>query len=126
MNTKVLRTVYLASAGLMGVIAGVHLQQYIQFMSLVPTIGWLFLLNAAGGTSLMVMLALGNSPTRLAASFGGLGLALGSLVSIIITLHTSLFGYHEPTLRAAIVIAIVSEILIIPFLSYISLSEFKK
>jgi hypothetical protein len=35
------------------VVAGVHFQQYVDFMSQVPTVGVLFLLNAAGGAGLV-------------------------------------------------------------------------
>jgi hypothetical protein len=36
------------------VIAGVHLQQYVAFMSEIPTGGVRFVLNAAGGAALAV------------------------------------------------------------------------
>ncbi len=104
------------------VIAGVHFQQYVDFMSEVPTVGVLFLLNAAGGAALLLAMLSGDRPIALLAMLGSLGLALGSLVSIGIALHGrflgivldgSFFGYQEPTLRLPIVIAVVAEVLLI-------------
>ncbi|MGI8903905.1 MAG: hypothetical protein ACR2IP_09680 [Solirubrobacteraceae bacterium] len=101
---------------LVGVIAGVHFQQYIDFMSKVPTVGVLFLLNAVGGAGLAFALLSRDRPLRVLASVGSIGLAIGSLVCIIIALTGSFFGYQEPTLRLPIVIAIVAEALAIPVL----------
>ena len=105
-------------AVLLVVIAAVHFQQYVDFMSLVPTIGVLFVLNAAGGAGLAVALVSGDWVLRRLAALGGLGLALGSLVSIAIAHWSSLFGYSEPTLRFPIIIAIVAEVLATPFLAW--------
>ena len=97
-------------------IAGVHFQQYVDFMSEVPTVGTLFLLNAAGGAALAVALLSGERLIRLLAALGAAGLAAGSLISIAIAMSGSFFGYQEPTLRLPIVIAIVAELLVIPVL----------
>jgi hypothetical protein len=51
----------LLAAALILIVAGVHFQQYVDFMSEVPTVGVLFLLNAAGGTGLALALL---SPER--------------------------------------------------------------
>ena len=106
----------LVSAALVAVIAGVHFQQYVDFMSEVPTVGVLFLLNAAGGAGLLFALLSGDRVVRLLAMTGSLGLAAGSLVSIVIALSGSFFGYAEPTLRLPIVIAIIAEAAVIPLL----------
>jgi hypothetical protein len=106
----------LASAAFVAVIAGVHFQQYVDFMSEVPTVGVLFLLNAAGGAGLLFALLSGDRVVRLLAMTGSLALAAGSLVSIVIALTGSFFGYAEPTLRLPIVIAIVAEAVVIPLL----------
>ena len=110
----------LLAAGLVLVIAGVHFQQYVQFMSHVPWVGVLFLLNAAGGASIAVALLGFDRDVRALAALGGIGLAAGSLVSIVIALESSFAGYHEPSLRAAIVVAIVSEALAIPVLAVLA------
>ena len=101
-------------AALVGVVAGVHFQQYVQFMSHVPTVGVLFLLNAAGGAGLALALLGTDARVRALAAAGAIGLALGSLVSIVIALQSSFFGYSEPSLRLPIVIAIVAEAVLIP------------
>ena len=103
-------TLSVVAAVLVSVIAAVHLQQYIDFMSEVPTIGVLFLLNAAGGAGLAVALVSGDRLLRLLAAFGSIGLAAGSLISIVIALESSLFGYTEPALRFPIVLAIAAEV----------------
>jgi hypothetical protein len=109
-------TLSVVAAVLVAVIAAVHLQQYIDFMSEVPTIGVLFLLNAAGGAGLAVALVSGDHLLRLLAAVGSIGLAAGSLISIVIALESSLFGYTEPALRFPIVLAIVAEVAAIPVL----------
>ncbi|HEY1687860.1 MAG TPA: hypothetical protein VGF95_03245 [Solirubrobacteraceae bacterium] len=112
-----------AAAALMVVIAGVHFQQYVDFMSEVPTIGVLFLLNAAGGVGLAVAL-LGREPLlRALAALGAIGLALGSLVSIFLALDGSIFGYSEPSLRLPILIAIVAELLALPVLASVGIKS---
>jgi len=104
------------------VVAGVHFQQYVDFMSEVPTVGVLFLLNAAGGAGLLLAMLSGDRLIGSLAMMGALALAIGSLVSIGIALHGSFFGivldgsffgYQEPTLRLPIVIAVAAEILLI-------------
>ncbi len=97
-------------------IAGVHFQQYADFISGVPTVGVLFLLNAAGGAGLVVALLSGERALRLFAAVGSIGLAVGSLVSISVALDGSFFGYSEPTLRLPVVIAIAAEAAAIPAL----------
>jgi hypothetical protein len=106
----------LVAAALVAVIAGVHFEQYVDFMSEVPTVGVLFLLNAAGGAGLACALVSRDSQLRLLAAVGATGLAAGSLVSIAIALGGSFFGYSEPTLRLPIVIAILAEAVAIPVL----------
>lgn len=105
-----------AAAGLVAVIAAVHFQQYVEFMSEVPTVGVLFLLNAAGGTGLAIALLSRDRQLRRLAALGAIGLAAGSLVSIAIALGGSFFGYSEPTIRLPIVIAVLAEALAIPIL----------
>ncbi len=118
--------VRLIAAALVAVIAGVHLQQYIDFISQVPTIGVLFLLNAAGGAAIAVALLGRESLLRQAAALGGIGLALGSLVSIVISMHGGLFGYQEPTLRLPILIAIVAELAALPVLVLVTVGETRR
>ncbi len=104
------------AAVLVAVIAAVHFQQYVDFISQVPTVGVLFLLNAAGGAGLAVALLSRDNRLRLFAVVGSVGLAAGSLISIAIALAGSFFGYSEPTLRFPIVLAILAEAAAIPVL----------
>lgn len=112
------------AAVLVLVVAGVHFQQYVDFMSEVPTLGVLFLLNAAAGAGLAFALLSRERTLRTLAALGAIGLCLGSLISIAIALQSSLFGYAEPTLRFPIVIAIVSEVLALPALAAVARSGF--
>jgi hypothetical protein len=116
-------TLSIVAALLVAVIAMVHLQQYIDFIGEVPTIGVLFLLNAAGGSGLAVALLSSDRLLRLLAALGSIGLAAGSLVSIVIALESSIFGYSEPTLRLPIVIAIVAELAAIPVLAVLARAD---
>jgi hypothetical protein len=106
----------LLAAALVAVIAAVHFEQYVDFMSEVPTVGVLFLLNAAGGAGLTFALLSRDRLLRLLAAAGSVGLATGSLVSIAIALSGNFFGYSEPSLRLPIVIAIVAEAVAVPML----------
>jgi len=101
----------------------VHFQQYVDFMSEVPKVGVLFLLNAAGGAGLVFALISRERLLRLPAELGAIGLAVGSLVSITIALSGNFLGYSEPSLRLPIVIAIVAEILAIPLLAWLARQE---
>jgi hypothetical protein len=104
------------AAALVAVIAAVHFQQYVDFMSQVPTVGVLFLLNAAGGAGIAAALLSRDIRLRWVAATAAVGLALGSLVSIVIALQGSFFGYAEPTLRFPIVLAIIAEAAVLPVL----------
>jgi hypothetical protein len=101
----------------------VHFQQYIDFISEVPTVGVLFLLNAAGGAGLAVALLSEDHRLRVLAVIGSIGLAAGSLISIAIALSGDFYGYSEPTLRLPIVIAILAEALSIPVLISLAVHE---
>ena len=105
------------AAALLGVIAGVHFQQYVLFMSHVPTVGVLFLLNAAGAAGLALAILGPDVRLRRLAALGGIGLSLGSLVSLIIALESSFAGYAEPSLRTPILVAILAEAASLPVLA---------
>jgi hypothetical protein len=85
----------------------------------VPTVGVLFLLNAAGGAGLAAALVSRDARLRRLAATGAVGLAIGSLVSIVIALQSSFFGYSEPALRFPIVVAIIAEALSLPVLGWL-------
>lgn len=103
MTTDLLR--YLG-ATLTLAVGTIHLQQYLDGLSNVPTIGELFLLNAAGAGAIAIALA-----TRLRdlAAVAGITLAIGSIVAILVAMGPGLFDYMEPTWRGAVVLAVAVE-----------------
>ncbi len=101
---------YLGVAAVL-VVGGVHLQQYYAYgIRYLPTVGPLFLLNAAGAVLIAVMLVAPFRLTRILGALGGVGFGISSIVALMIarTPH-GLFGYVEVTWRTAIVIAVVAE-----------------
>jgi len=85
-------------------VGAVHLQQYLDLYSAIPTIGTLFVLNFAGATALGLGLLLpverllgrfGNAAVALLA-LGGVGLAATAFVFLLVSEHTPLFGFMEP------------------------------
>ena len=96
------------------VVGAVHLQQYADFIRDVPTIGVLFVLNAAGAGVVTILLATRHATL---GALGAIALSAGSLVSIAISMTDGgLFDYTEPTFRAPIAVAVVAEILAIGLL----------
>ena len=85
-------------------VGAVHLQQYFELYSSIPTIGTLFVLNFVGAT--IVGLGLLAPVERLLGRLGGAVLALLTLVGMIqaatafvflfISERTPLFGFMEP------------------------------
>jgi hypothetical protein len=103
----------------------VHAQQYYDaYFSVVPTIGTLFLLSFIGagvvGTVLLAPVRrLGRRVGELilvVAALGGIGIALGTLVSLLISEYTPLFGFMESGYRLAIVLTLLFDILTTLFL----------
>jgi hypothetical protein len=98
----------------------VHAQQYYDaYFSVVPVIGTLFLLSFIGsGIVGAVLLApvrrLGRNVGDLIlvlAAVGAIGIAAGSLVSLLISEYTPLFGFMESGYRLAIVLALLFDAL---------------
>jgi hypothetical protein len=107
------------------VIGSVHFQQYeYEFYSSIPTIGPLFLANFVVATALGLFLLSPIRPGGRAgaildrgAAIAGIVLAASGLVSLLISEHTSLFGFTEHGYRFAIVLALTSEALAIVLLT---------
>ena len=96
------------------VVGAVHLQQYADFISDVPTIGVLFLLNGFGAGVVAVMLT--TRRARLGA-IGAIALSAGALGSIAISMtDAGLFDYTE-MFRPAVTIAVVAEVLAVVLLA---------
>jgi hypothetical protein len=108
-------------------VGAVHAQQYYDaYFSVVPTIGTLFLLSFIGaGVVGVVLLApvrrlgkrLGDLILALAA-LGAIGIALGTLVSLLISEYTPLFGFMESGYRLAVVLTLLFDGLTTAFLGF--------
>ena len=97
-------------------VGAVHAQQYYYaYFSVVPTIGTLFLLSFIGagivGTVLIAPARrLGRRAGDLILAFAALGaisIAVGTLVSLLISEYTPLFGFMESGYRLAIVLTLL-------------------
>ena len=104
----------------------IHAQQYYYaYFSFVPTIGRLFLLSFVGSGIVGVTLIapvrrLGRSIGDLIlvlAALGAIGIALGSLASLLISEYRPLFGFMESGYRLAIVLTLVFDTLATVFLA---------
>ena len=98
----------------------IHAQQYYDaYFSFVPTIGTLFLLSFVGSGVVGVTLIapvrrLGRSIGDLIlvlAALGAIGIALGSLASLLVSEYRPLFGFMESGYRLAIVLTLVFDTL---------------
>ncbi|HWX10208.1 MAG TPA: hypothetical protein VNY33_09525 [Gaiellaceae bacterium] len=106
---------YLGAVSIL-LVGAVHAQQYYAaYFSSVPTIGTLFLLSFIGAGVVGVVLL---APVRrlgqrvgdvllVLTALGAIGIAFGSLVSLLISEYTPLFGFMESGYRLAVVLALV-------------------
>jgi len=101
---------YLGAVSIL-VVGGIHAEQYYEdYFSIVPTIGTLFLLSFIGagvvGTVLFLPVRrLGRRAGDLIlslAALGAIGIALGTLVSLLISEYRPLFGFMESGYRLAV------------------------
>ena len=115
---------YLGAASIL-LVGAVHAQQYYDaYFSVVPTIGTLFLLSFIGSavTGVALLAPVGRLGRRAGdvilvfAAFGAVGIAAGSLVSLLVSEYTPLFGFMESGYRLAIVLALIFDALTIVFL----------
>ena len=121
---------YLGAAAIL-VVGGIHAQQYYgAYFNVVPTIGTLFLLSFIGAAAVGVTLV---SPVRLLgrgvgdlllvlAALGGISIAVGTFVSLLVSEYTPLFGFMESGYRLAIVLTLVFDGLTTLFLGLFLLS----
>jgi hypothetical protein len=114
-------------------VGAVHLQQYFDLYSDIPTIGTLFVLNFVGAT--IVGLGLLAPVERLLGRFGNAAVALLALVGIAqaatafvflyISERTPLFGFQEPGYDpTAILTSRVSEVATVVFLGVFLAARF--
>jgi hypothetical protein len=106
------------AAGLLLFVGADHYYEYsVDQYSVLPTIGTLFLLNFISATfvGLFLLAPLQRVFRRyaraamMAAAAGGFGVSATSLVALLVSEHTPLFGFMESNYRAEIIVAIVSE-----------------
>ena len=105
---------YVGAASIL-VVGGIHAQQYYEaYYYEVPTIGTLFLLSfiGAGVVGAVLLAPVGRLGKRLGdlilvvAALGAIGIALGTLVSLLVSEYTPLFGFMESGYRPAIVLTL--------------------
>jgi hypothetical protein len=115
---------YLGAVSIL-LVGAVHAQQYYEaYFSIVPTIGTLFLLSFIGagivGTALFLPVRrLGRRVGDLilsAAALGAVGIALGTMVSLLISEYRPLFGFMESGYRLAIVLTLLFDAMTTVFL----------
>jgi hypothetical protein len=109
---------YLGAASVLAV-GAIHAQQYYDaYFRVVPTIGTLFLLSFVGAGVVGAVLI---APVRLLgrrvgdlilalAALGGIGIAVGTFASLLISEYTPLFGFMESGYRLAIVLTLVFDV----------------
>jgi len=113
------------------VVGAIHAQQYYDaYFYVVPTIGTLFLLSFIGAGVVGVVLL---APVRrlgrrrgdvilALAALSATAIALGTLVSLLVSEYTPLFGFMESGYRLAIVLTLVFDVLTIVFLGFFLLT----
>jgi zinc transporter ZupT len=105
-------------------VGAVHAQQYYDaYFSVVPTIGTLFLLSFIGagvvGAALFAPLrrfGRRGDVILVLAALGGIGIALGTLVSLLVSEYTPLFGFMESGYRLAVVLTLLFDVMTTAFL----------
>ncbi len=117
---------YLGAVSIL-IVGAIHAQQYYDaYFYVVPTIGTLFLLSFIGAGVVGATLF---APARLLgrragdviltlAAIGGIGIAVGTFVSLLISEYTPLFGFMESGYRLAIVLTLVFDVLSTAFLGF--------
>ena len=98
----------------------VHLYEYFaDNFRVVPVIGPLFVLNFAGATAIGLLLLRPfwrNRTGDALLAAGGVAMALCSIVFLLVSEHTPLFGFAEYGYRATIVVALAAEAVATVFL----------
>jgi len=101
-------------------VGGVHAQQYYgAYFSSVPTIGTLFLLSfvGAGAVGAVLLAPVRRLAGRLGdvalafAALGGIGIAVGTFVALLVSEYTRLFGFMESGYRLAVWLTLVFDVL---------------
>jgi hypothetical protein len=114
-------------------VGAVHLQQYFELYSAIPTIGTLFVLNFIGATivGLGLLAPVERLPGRLGGAalavltFAGIAQAATAFVFLFISERTPLFGFMEPGYDPeAILTARIAEVATVVFLGAFAVARF--
>jgi hypothetical protein len=114
-------------------VGAIHLQQYDELYSDIPTIGTLFVLNFLGATAIGLsllaplerLLGRWGGPAAALATLGGIGLAATSFVFLLISERTPLFGFMEPGYDPqAIMLSRIAEIATVTLLGSYGVARF--
>ena len=125
---------YLGAVSIL-VVGAIHAEQYYDaYFYVVPTIGTLFLLSfigagIVGATLFAPVRRLGQTVGDLVltlAALGGIGIAVGTFVSLLISEYTPLFGFMESGYRLAIILTLVFDVLSTAFLGFFVLTAAPK
>lgn len=100
------------------VAAAVHVAQLLSIFHAVPWVGPLFAADALASTAVAVALLATRGPLAPAA---GVLVSAGALGGLALSSTVGLFGWHEATIRPAIVIAIASELAAVAALAPLAL-----
>ena len=105
---RVVGGAFAAGALLLGGEAAVHVQQYVTVVYGVRWIGPLFVANAIACVAAVVGLAFAR--TRPFAALAGIVTSAGALASLVVSYGRGLFGFYEAGFRAAIALAVITEL----------------
>jgi hypothetical protein len=86
-------------------VGAIHLQQYFELYSDIPTIGPLFVLNFVGATVVGLGLLAPLERVHALLAFAGAGQAATAFVFLYISERTPLFGFQEPGYDPAAILA---------------------
>jgi hypothetical protein len=107
-SERVVGGAFAAGALLLGGEAAVHVQQYATVIYSVRWIGPLFVANAAACVAAVVGLAFAR--TRPFAALAGIVISAGALAGLVVSYGRGLFGFYEAGFRAAIALAVITEL----------------
>jgi hypothetical protein len=86
-------------------VGAIHLQQYFELYSEIPTIGTLFVLNFVGATVVGLGLLAPVERLHTLLALAGVGQAATAFVFLAISERTPLFGFQEPGYDPAAILA---------------------
>jgi hypothetical protein len=98
-------------------VGAIHLQQYLELYSAIPTIGTLFVLNFVGATVVGLGLLAPVDRIHALLAVAGIAQAATAFVFLYISERTPLFGFQEPGYDpAAILASRITEVATVVFL----------